>query len=177
VGQWAEQEHIAYTTYTDLTQKADVLALIEQEVQRANRELPEGARVKKFVLLYKELDPDDEELTRTRKVRRKFVAEKYKTIVRGLYSGRDYVSVEGTIRYQDGTEATIQTDLPVITVTEGVPEVAEVAPEAAEVALEAAERTPEAAECTAAATKRTREEKHTSEAKCSTSATSEEEVS
>lgn len=115
VGKWAENNQIAYTTYTDLSQKQQVLELIQQEVEKINRELPEKARVKKFVLLYKELDADDEELTRTRKVRRKFVAEKYQTVIEGLYQeNMDEIHVEGKIKYRDGKETVIRTNMRVM---------------------------------------------------------------
>src|SRR5260370_29671042 len=80
VGKLAERRQIAYTTYTDLAQKPEVYDLIGQEVERVNRDLPESTRIRKFVLLHKELDPDDEEVTRTRKVRRSVVAKKYAEI-------------------------------------------------------------------------------------------------
>jgi long-chain acyl-CoA synthetase len=114
VGQWAENNQIAYTTYTDLSQKQAVLELIQEEVEKVNRTLPEKAKVKRFVLLYKELDADDEELTRTRKVRRSFVLEKYQSVVEGLYSVESQIQVEGKIRYRDGNETTIRTKLQVM---------------------------------------------------------------
>ena len=69
-GKWAEDNRISYTTFTDLASKPEVYDLIEREVVRVNKTLPEGARIQKFLLLYKEFDPDDGELTRTRKLRR-----------------------------------------------------------------------------------------------------------
>ena len=76
-----------------------------------NRDLPEAARIRKFVLLHKELDPDDEEMTRTRKVRRRVVAEKYAAIIEALYTGVDVVPVTAAITYQDGRQATLETTL------------------------------------------------------------------
>jgi len=116
VGQWAENHQIAYTTYTDLTQKPQVLELIRREVERVNRELPPSAQVLRFVLLYKELDADDEELTRTRKIRRQFVAKKYADVIEGLYSDQDIIDVKGTIRYQDWREVVIETQMAVVDV-------------------------------------------------------------
>ncbi len=110
-GKWAEEHRIGYTTYTDLASKGEVYDLIEQEVVRVNRDLPEAARIKKFLLLYKEFDPDDEELTRTRKLRRRFIAERYATEIEALYQKGDSVHVESEIRYQDGKTTTIITDL------------------------------------------------------------------
>ncbi len=116
VGKWAERRGIAYTTYTDLAQKPEVYDLIEREVARVNRDLPESTRIHKYVLLHKELDPDDEEVTRTRKVRRKFVGEKYANIIEALYTDARVVPVTSVITYQDGRKATIQTELAIRTV-------------------------------------------------------------
>jgi long-chain acyl-CoA synthetase len=111
VGKWAERRQIAYTTYADLAQKPAVYDLIGQEVDRVNRDLPPGTRIHKYVLLHKELDPDDEEVTRTRKVRRGFVAKKYADIIGALYSEAPSVAVTAVITYQDGRQATVQTEL------------------------------------------------------------------
>ncbi|MBO8163756.1 MAG: AMP-binding protein [Brevibacillus sp.] len=118
VGRWAEGNQVAYTTYTDLSQKSEVLRLIRQEVARVNQSLPEKARVKRFVLLYKELDADDEELTRTRKVRRGFISKKYEKVLDGLYGENKLLDVEGTIKYRDGKEATIRARMEVVDVEE-----------------------------------------------------------
>ncbi len=109
VGNWAEKNRVNYTTYTDLSSKPEVVDLIQREVERVNRGLPENAKVKRFVLLYKELDPDDDELTRTRKVRRHFVEEKYKEIIDGMYQGDDSIRIEAIIKFQDGKTSTIRT--------------------------------------------------------------------
>jgi long-chain acyl-CoA synthetase len=110
-GKWAEEHRIGYTTYTDLASKNEVYDLIEKEMVRVNRSLPEAARVNKFLLLYKEFDPDDGELTRTRKLRRRFIAERYAKEIDALYSDLNEVHVESEIQYQDGKTATIITDL------------------------------------------------------------------
>jgi long-chain acyl-CoA synthetase len=102
VGKWAENNQIPYTTFTDISQKKETYDLIAGEVARTNESLPKVAKIRKFVLLYKELDADDDELTRTRKVRRKFVAERYKDLIEALYGDRDELTVEADIRYQDG---------------------------------------------------------------------------
>jgi long-chain acyl-CoA synthetase len=115
-GKWAEDRRIGYTTYTDLAAKQEVYDLIEREVVRVNSSLPSGARIQKFLLLYKELDPDDEELTRTKKVRRKFINEKYSKEIDGLYSDLEALDIESVIRYQDGKTATLRTKLEVRTV-------------------------------------------------------------
>jgi long-chain acyl-CoA synthetase len=105
VGAWAEREHLSYTTYTDLAQKPAVYQLIGEEVHRANRDLPESIRVRRFLLLHKQLDPDDEEITRTRKVRRGVINERYGELIESLYEDVDSVTVRSTVTYQDGTTA------------------------------------------------------------------------
>jgi long-chain acyl-CoA synthetase len=112
-GKWAEERRLVYTTYTDLASKPEVYDLIEGEVIRVNRTLPEKARIRKFLLLYKELDPDDEELTRTKKLRRKVINEKYGREIAGLYADRETLEIESVIRYQDGKTATLKTTLQV----------------------------------------------------------------
>jgi len=109
VGKWAEERQMAFTTFTDLSQKKEVYDLIAAEVARANASLPMVARVGRFVLLYKELDADDEELTRTRKVRRNFVIQRYNELVEALYGERPELDVEANIRYRDGSAYTMKT--------------------------------------------------------------------
>ena len=111
VGKWAEKNRISYTTYTDLSAKPEVYDLVQNEVDLVNGTLPPAARVRKFVLLYKELDADDEELTRTRKVRRSFVEQRYREVIDALYGDRGEVDIDTTIRFQDGKTARIQTTL------------------------------------------------------------------
>ncbi len=111
VGKWAEDHRISYTTYSDLAAKPEVYELIEHEVVRVNTTLPEKARIEKFLLLYKELDPDDEELTRTKKIRRAFINEKYVKEIAALYSDVGEIPIEAVIRYQDGKTATLRTNL------------------------------------------------------------------
>ena len=113
VGNWAERRNLAYTSYADLAQKPEVYELIRQEVVRVNRSLLEdealrGAQIRRFLLLHKELDPDDQEITRTRKVRRGFVAQKYSTLIEALYGGGDHVNVEAQVTYEDGRTATLR---------------------------------------------------------------------
>jgi long-chain acyl-CoA synthetase len=107
VGNWAERRNVSYTSYTDLSQKPEVYELIGREVARVNRSLVEddqlgGARIRRFLLLHKELDPDDQEITRTRKVRRGFIAQKYAALIDALYSDRADVAVEAQVTYEDG---------------------------------------------------------------------------
>ena len=102
VGHWAEKRMITYTTYQDLAAKDEVYALIREEVAKTNADLPEGTRIRRFCLLYKELDPDDGELTRTRKVRRTVVGERYGQLVEALYTDACALNLRTEIVYQDG---------------------------------------------------------------------------
>ena len=115
VGKWAENNKIGYTTYTDLAQKPEVYDLIRKDVERTNADLAAtpAAQIKRFVLLHKELDADDNELTRTRKVRRGFIAKRYLDIVEAMYQDVDSIPVETVITYQDGRTAKISTKLKV----------------------------------------------------------------
>ena len=106
VGKWAETRQIGYTTYADLSQKPQVAELIAAHVERVNRDLPRVARIARFVILHKELDADDEELTRTRKVRRRFVEERYRDLIRGLYGDDEEVLVDTEVQYRSGRRAT-----------------------------------------------------------------------
>jgi long-chain acyl-CoA synthetase len=118
VGKWAERRQVAYTTYADLAQKPEVYELIAREVERVNRDLDQAMQIKRYVLLHKELDADDEEVTRTRKVRRGFVAKKYEGIIEALYSAATAVPVTSVITYQDGRQATIETKLAIRSIDE-----------------------------------------------------------
>ena len=111
VGNWAEKQHLSYTTYTDLASKKEVYGLIEKEVKNINNSLKKEMRIAKFTLLYKELDADDGELTRTKKVRRHFIGERYSTIIKALYSDKDTVPVDAEIKFQDGKTAAVHTEL------------------------------------------------------------------
>jgi len=111
VGNWADSKKINYTSYPELSQQPEVYDLVESQIRQANQDLPDAAKVEKFTNLYKELDPDDDELTRTRKLRRKFVEKRYESIVEALYSDRDAVHIDTTIKYEDGREAHIKTDM------------------------------------------------------------------
>ena len=108
-GSWAEHERLSYTTYTDLAGKSEVRDLISEEVHRANEDLPESIRVGRFLLLHKQFDPDDDEITRTRKVRRNVITERYADIISALESGAPGVDVSTTVTYQDGS--TVQREI------------------------------------------------------------------
>jgi long-chain acyl-CoA synthetase len=116
VGNWSERRNLAYSSYTDLAQKPEVLELIQREVEKVNRSLAEddqlkGARIRKFLILHKELDPDDDEITRTRKVRRGFIAEKYQVLIEALYSGQPSVETEAKVTFEDGRSSIIRANL------------------------------------------------------------------
>jgi long-chain acyl-CoA synthetase len=113
VGKWAESRRISYTTYTDLACKPDVIELIAKEAVKVNETLPATTRIRKIVLLYKELDADDDELTRTRKVRRAFVGERYQHVIEGMYAGQATIPIDAVIKYQDGKTSNIKTTLAV----------------------------------------------------------------
>ena len=110
-GKWAERHQLAYTTFTDLAQKDEIYQLVKEHIKSTNAELPDSARIARFLLLHKELDADDAELTRTRKVRRGFVAERYADILRGLYSDEESWPVTNEIVYQDGSTVNQKTNL------------------------------------------------------------------
>ena len=120
VGNWAERRGIPYTSYMDLSQKAEVRALIGEEIRKGNETLPESTQVSRFLLLTKDLDADDAEVTRTRKVRRRHVAEKYAAVTDAFYGGRDEVELATTITYEDGRQATLRSRVRIEDV-QGVP--------------------------------------------------------
>jgi long-chain acyl-CoA synthetase len=111
VGKWADERKINYTSYQELSQKSEVYDLVQKQIEESNKDLPEPARIHRFVNLYKIFDADDEELTRTSKLRRAFVENRYKDIVSGLYSEGDVVHMDTTITYEDGREQRIRLDL------------------------------------------------------------------
>src|SRR5258706_5621754 len=116
VGNWAERRGIAYSGYTDLAAKPQVYKLIKECVETVNAELSrEGSladsQIRRFLILHKELDPDDDELTRTRKVRRGFVAEKYGVLIDALYSGRTEQHIETLVKFEDGRSGMVAADL------------------------------------------------------------------
>jgi long-chain acyl-CoA synthetase len=121
VSKWAEKSRISFTTYTDLSARDEVYTLLRKEVEAVNATLPPAQRISRFLLLYKELDADDGELTRTRKVRRSVINEKYADIIEAIYTGRSEIPVDTVIRFQDGTTQRIRTTLRVINLAPAVP--------------------------------------------------------
>lgn len=119
VGDWAERRSIAYSGYTDLVAKEQVIELVRECVEKVNADLARdpklaGSQIHRFVVLHKELDADDGELTRTRKVRRGFIAEKYAMIVEALYGGAERCRVEAQVRFEDGRTGTVRADLQLV---------------------------------------------------------------
>jgi len=111
VGRFAEARNIPYTTFTDLSQKPQIADLINQEIRRVNRTLPEYARIRRFVNLHKEFDADEAELTRTRKLRRAFVEDRYRDLIEALYSDREEITVDAPITYRDGRKSVVRTSI------------------------------------------------------------------
>jgi long-chain acyl-CoA synthetase len=111
VGKWADEQKINYTSYPELSQDPMVYDLIQKQIEEANKDLPASARIKKFVNLFKAFDADDDELTRTSKLRRGFMEERYEVIVETLYKEGDKVHLDMTITYEDGRTQPIKTDL------------------------------------------------------------------
>jgi len=122
VGKWAERNRLPYTTFVDLSQKKEVAALIQKDLVRVNSYLPEPARVRKFVLMHKEFDPDEAELTRTRKLRREFMEERYRDLIARIYSDGEEIKVEAAVTYRDGRKGIVTTSIKVRTVSEGLAE-------------------------------------------------------
>lgn len=111
VSKWAERHRINFTTFVDLSGKEEVYNLIQKDVERVNTGLPEAARIKRFVLLHKEFDPDEAELTRSRKLRRGFLKERYKELLDAMYGDKREVAVEAPVKYRDGRTGVISTTL------------------------------------------------------------------
>ena len=116
VGNWAERRNLPYAGYTDLAQKPEVYQLIQECVEKVNADLSRdkllaGSQVCRFLVLHKELDADDGELTRTNKVRRGFIAEKYQPLVDALYSGKAEQFIETTVKFEDGRSGSVSATL------------------------------------------------------------------
>jgi long-chain acyl-CoA synthetase len=116
VGNWAERRNLAYSGYTDLAAHESVYALVADCVEKVNADLVQDplladSQVHRFLVLHKELDPDDDELTRTRKVRRGFIAEKYAVLIDALYEGKQSQYIETQVKFEDGRQGMIAADL------------------------------------------------------------------
>ena len=116
MGNFAERIGLSYSGYTDLSQRDEVYDLIRQNVEEVNQDLTRdsnlaSSQIRRFIVLHKELDADDGELTRTRKVRREFVGEKYRKLIDALYSDQQHVEVESEVTFEDGSKGSISADL------------------------------------------------------------------
>ncbi len=116
VGNWAERHGLPYAGYVDLAQKDEVYSLLRECVDKVNEDLAKeaslsGSQIRRFLILHKELDADDDELTRTRKVRRNFVAEKYEPLVSALFNGADHCEIETQVKFEDGRSGVIRADV------------------------------------------------------------------
>jgi len=120
VGKWAERNSIPYTTFVDLSQKKEIADLVQKDLIRVNSYLPEPARVRKFVLMHKEFDPDEAELTRTRKLRRDFMEERYKDLINTIYKNEKQINLKAPVTYRDGRTGVVTTSIKVRTVSEGI---------------------------------------------------------
>ena len=116
VSRWAEHRGIAFTSYSDLSQKPEVLSLLREEVMRANSSLPEEMRVRRFVSLFKEFHPDDEEMTRTRKLRRRVIEQRYRELIEAMYHGDEEALVRAEIMLEDGRRIAVERRVHIITV-------------------------------------------------------------
>ena len=119
VGKWAERNRLPYTTFVDLSQKAEVADLVQKDLARVNSYLPEQSRVRKFVLMHKEFDPDEAELTRTRKLRREFMEARYRDLIKGIYDDNKEIKVEAAVTYRDGRKGIVTTGIKIRSVSEG----------------------------------------------------------
>jgi long-chain acyl-CoA synthetase len=116
VGNWAERRNLPYAGYTDLAQKPEVYQLVKECIEKVNADLSEdtllaGSQVSRFLILHKELDADDGELTRTNKVRRGFIAEKYQPLIDALYSGKSEQFIETVVKFEDGRSGSVSATL------------------------------------------------------------------
>jgi long-chain acyl-CoA synthetase len=108
---WAGQKRVAFTSFAELSQAPEVYELVKEEITRVNRTMPHGLRVRKFVNLHKELDPDEGELTRTRKLRRAFLQERYSDLIDAIYSEKTEVTLEASVGYPDGRKGNTMTTI------------------------------------------------------------------
>ncbi len=110
-GRWAERNGVSFTTFTDLSQRPEVLAQVAREIATVNQALPEAARLAHFVNLPKELDADEGELTRTRKLKRDFIEQRYGVLIEAMYAGQPAATIEIPVRYQDGRAGVLRADV------------------------------------------------------------------
>ncbi|HZK90453.1 MAG TPA: AMP-binding protein [Stellaceae bacterium] len=139
VGNWAERQNLAYTSFQDLCARPEIAGLVREEIRKCNAMLPQAVQIRRFLVLNKEFDADDDEITRTRKIRRGFVAEKYASVIEALYGGRGEVEFAAEITYEDGRKAMMHSTLAIADVEEPEARREIAAPRAAEPAISAAQ--------------------------------------
>jgi long-chain acyl-CoA synthetase len=116
VGSWAERNNVVYGSYQELAANPEVYDMVERHIEEVNRSLAEegvlgAAQIRRFLVLHKELDADDGELTRTLKVRRSFIAERYAPLLRALYDGASEADIATEVTFEDGRKGTISARL------------------------------------------------------------------
>ena len=116
ISKWAEKARIPFTSYTNLSDRPEIYDLIRSETAHVNKSLPNAQKIRKFILLFKELDADDGELTRTRKVRRSVIAERYGPIIEALYSDSDRAEISSEVTFEDGRKGTIEASMKIMQV-------------------------------------------------------------
>ncbi|PIU57569.1 MAG: long-chain fatty acid--CoA ligase, partial [Chloroflexi bacterium CG07_land_8_20_14_0_80_51_10] len=116
VSRWAETHRIVYTTLVDLSQKPEVYDLIKKDIKRVNKSMPEVGRIRKFVNLHKEMDADDAELTRTKKLRRGYTETQYKDVIEAMYSDSTKYDIETKVKYRDGRTGVLRTAINITSV-------------------------------------------------------------
>jgi long-chain acyl-CoA synthetase len=138
VGKWAERHNLAYTSFQDLSGRPEILSVIRDEIRRCNSGLPEATRIKRFLVLNKEFDADDDEITRTRKIRRRFVTEKYAAVLHAFYTGDTEVELSTEITYEDGRKSVLESRLAIGDIDDPSPPAAAASRRRAEEAVAAA---------------------------------------
>jgi long-chain acyl-CoA synthetase len=129
-GNWAERRNLSYTGYVDLASRPEIFSLIRECLEKVNADLAadpvmSASQIHRFLVLHKELDADDEELTRTRKVRRGFIGQKYQVLVEALYAGRSEQFIETQVRFEDGRTGSVSATLTLADVKTFAPQAAQ----------------------------------------------------
>jgi len=116
IGRWAERNHLTYTTFTDLSQKPEVSQLVREDIDRVNKQLNPATKIRKYVLLHKEFDPDEADLTRTRKLRRTAMEKRYSEVIEAMYSGKRTIPITSEFTYDDGRKGKVSAELTIYSV-------------------------------------------------------------
>lgn len=113
---WAEKRSVSFTTLADLSQRPEIVELMFEDIARVNRDMPNAGHIRRFVVLPRTFDPDEEELTRTRKLRRGYMEQKYSDVLTAIYEGHDAFTMRSEVRYRDGRVGHTETEVKIITV-------------------------------------------------------------